>query len=123
MNKDCGNPAVKEIEHAIIHSLKSHSQFVDIVPQVVRLRTAQFMPQIPQPLNTNAAFILGSGGETVQPIEHGNGTGVLLMKLLGAKLRGILRNSPKPFHLLAKATEGSLTFILAASCEVFGEGE
>ena len=38
------------------------------------------MPQIPQPLNTNAAFILGSGGETVQPIEHGNGTGILLIK-------------------------------------------
>ena len=60
------------------------------------------------------------------------------MKLLGAKLRGIL---PKFFEALqpslptppkqslrlrrpgAKATEGLLTFILAASCEVFGEGD
>jgi hypothetical protein len=38
------------------------------------------MPQIPQPLDTNPAFILGSGGETVQPIEHGNGLGILLIE-------------------------------------------
>ena len=30
------------------------------------------------------------------------------MKLLAAKLRGILRNSPKPLPSFAKATEGSL---------------
>ena len=62
-----------------------------------------------------------------------------IMKLLGAKLRGIfakffealqpsLPTPPKQSLRLrrpgAKATEGSpLTFILAASCEVFGEGE
>ena len=44
------------------------------------------------------------------------------MKLLGAKLRGILRNSPKPFHPPSpRLRRVLLTFILAASCEVFRE--
>jgi len=46
------------------------------------------------------------------------------MKLLGAKLRGILAKfaeaRPPPTPRLRRVL---LTFILAASCEVFGEGE
>jgi hypothetical protein len=46
------------------------------------------------------------------------------MKLLGAKLRGIFAKFSEALPpSFAKATEGSLTFILAARCEVFGVGE
>jgi hypothetical protein len=38
------------------------------------------MLQIPQPLDADAAFVLGFGGQTVQPIEHGNGLGILLIE-------------------------------------------
>jgi hypothetical protein len=38
------------------------------------------MPQIHQPLDADAAFILGFGGQTVRPIEHGNGLGILLIE-------------------------------------------
>jgi len=38
------------------------------------------MSQIPEPLDTNPAFILGSGGEMIQPIEHRNGLGILLIE-------------------------------------------
>ena len=38
------------------------------------------MPQIPQLLDTDAAFILSFGGQTVQPIEHGNGLAILLIE-------------------------------------------
>ena len=40
-----------------------------------------------------------------------------------SKLRGILRNSPKPLPSFAKDTEGSPRLHPAASYGVFGEGE
>jgi len=46
------------------------------------------------------------------------------MKLLEATLRGIFAKFSEALPpSFAKATEGSPAFILAASCEVFGEGE
>ena len=46
------------------------------------------------------------------------------MNLLGAKLRGIFAKFSEAFHPPSpRLRRVLLTFILAASCEVFGEGE
>jgi hypothetical protein len=71
---------MKEIEYAIVDTLKPNTQLIDSIAQIVGFRTAQLMSLVSQALYSDPTLVLRFGGETVQPIEHGNGMGILLIK-------------------------------------------
>ncbi len=70
-NRDVAS--MKEIQHPIVHTPAPDSQLVDAIPQKVRMRTPEFMPERSQEQYTGKASVETlrvTLTQLAQPVEH-----------------------------------------------------
>jgi hypothetical protein len=58
---DRNSPTVKEVKQSVVDRPRPNSQLIDIVPQIVRLRSSKFMTKKRQASNGRAAFVVDFG--------------------------------------------------------------
>jgi len=51
MSHDRRNRTVEEIENPVVDALQTRAEFVDSIPQQIRLRPPQFVPQFAEPVH------------------------------------------------------------------------
>jgi hypothetical protein len=61
MGDDRNSPAVKEVKQPVVDRPRPNSQLIDIVPQIVRLRSSKFVTKERQASDGRAAFVVGFG--------------------------------------------------------------
>ena len=61
---------VEEIENPVMDALQARAEFVDSIPQQVRLRPPQFMPQFAQPFHPQKALRLHLYRKFIEPLQE-----------------------------------------------------
>jgi len=61
---------VEEIENPVMDALQASAEFVDSIPQQVRLRPPQFMPQFAQPFHPQKALRLHLYRKFIEPLQE-----------------------------------------------------
>ena len=64
------NRTVEEIENPVMDALQARAEFVDSIPQQVRLRPPQLMPQFAQPFHPRKALRLRLYRKFIEPLEE-----------------------------------------------------
>lgn len=70
MGQNNGRLSVKEVEHSVVDSRVFGSKLVDPVPQVVRLRSPQFMAEFRKTLDSNETLVLSLSWQLVEPRQQ-----------------------------------------------------
>jgi hypothetical protein len=70
------SPAMKEVKHPIVNSLITGAKLINLIPEIIRLRALQFVPQLFEPLKTVRRFcwaLAGMSSSLLDVLIIGNG--------------------------------------------------
>ena len=71
MRHNCRNRTVEEIQDPAVDTLPAGTQFVDSIPQQIRLRPPQFVTQFAEPFHPQKALRLGFYRQLLDPLQEG----------------------------------------------------
>jgi len=71
---------MEEIEHSVIHSLKTNPKLINPVPEIIGVRTLKLMTERLQSSEPSYALDSGLLGQGTEPLDHWNRSIVLLVK-------------------------------------------
>jgi hypothetical protein len=80
MREDHNRLAMEKVEYPVVPALQPRTKFIHAVPEVIRFRPAEFMPKFLESLYLDATFVQRLEGKRIQPIEHRDVVGILLVE-------------------------------------------
>src|ERR1700722_2418113 len=70
MSQNRRHRTVEEIENPVMDTLQARAEFVDSIPQQVRLWPSQFIPEFAQPFHPQKALRLHLYREFIEPFQE-----------------------------------------------------
>jgi hypothetical protein len=70
--------AVKEVEHPVLDPSGTGPKLVNAIPEIIRLRSSQFMSQRLQALKPRQTFQARAPGQAIQPFQQRDVSGFIL---------------------------------------------